>query len=556
MSLPGMRAAATSSGAAAEKSPGTTTSPSRSAPTGSTVTVPARRRTRTPAASSSSSVWSRVATRSTTVVAPLALRPARRTADLTWALATSGSNSMPRSPAEPRTTSGAWPSVVSTPAPIRRSGSAIRSIGRPESDASPRSVNSPSWPAATPARSRMSVPEFAQSTAPGRSPRSPTPRTTSSSSATSSTSTPSSRTASRVACVSPERPKPRTRVSPSPSAPRRTARWEIDLSPGTATWPTTATAGSTFTASTDGASHEGRESADLVRELAELGGRDLLRGVAERLLRPRMDLDDDPVGAGRDRGARERQDELTAARRMGRVDDHGQVRLLLEHGDRADVEREPCRRLERLDAALAEDHLGVPLLDDVLGRHEEVLDRRRRAALQQHGLRRPADLGEEREVRHVARADLDDVDRIDDRLDVARIHELGDERQTGLVAGLLENLERLLAEPLEGVGRRARLEGAAAEHRHALGGDRARRLERLLARLHRARACDEAEVAVADPAAAHLDHRRVRGELAGDELVRLEDRQDLLDAGEALERQRREQLPLADRADHGRLPAG
>src|SRR5581483_4233096 len=49
---------------------------------------------------------------------------------------------------------------------------------------------------------------------------------------------------------------------------------------------------------------------------------------------------------------------------------------------------------------------------------------------------------------------------------------------------------------------------------------------------------------------------RVRGELAGDELVRLEDRQDLLDSGEALERQRREQLPLADRADHGSLPAG
>ena len=41
-----------------------------------------------------------------------------------------------------------------------------------------------------------------------------------------------------------------------------------------------------------------------------------------------------------------------------------------------------------------------------------------------------------------------------------------------------------------------------------------------------------------------------------DELVRLQDRQHLLDAGVALERQRREQLALADRADHGRLAAG
>ena len=126
----------------------------------------------------------------------------------------------------------------------------------------------------------------------------------------------------------------------------------------------------------------------------------------------------------------------------------------------------------------------------------------------------------------------------------------------GLGARLLQDLERLLAEPLEGVRRGARLEGAAAEHRHALGGDGARGLERLLARLDRARAGDEAEVAVADAAAAHLDHGRIGRQLAGDELVRLEDRQHLLDPGEALERQRREQLALADRADHRRLAAG
>src|SRR5438094_10474933 len=64
---------------------------------------------------------------------------------------------------------------------------------------------------------------------------------------------------------------------------------------------------------------------------------------------------------------------------------------------------------------------------------------------------------------------------------------------------------------------------------------------------------DQTEVAVADAAPAGLDHRRVGRQLARDELVRLEDRQHLLDAGVAFERQRREQLSLADRADHGRL---
>src|SRR5437879_2607791 len=107
--------------------------------------------------------------------------------------------------------------------------------------------------------------------------------------------------------------------------------------------------------------------------------------------------------------------------------------------------------------------------------------------------------------------------------------------------------ERALAEPLEGVGRGAWLERAAAEHRHALGRDYTRRLERLLTGLDRARARDEAEVAVADAAAANLDHRGIRRELAAHELVRLQDRQHLLDARVALERQRREQLALADR---------
>ena len=130
----------------------------------------------------------------------------------------------------------------------------------------------------------------------------------------------------------------------------------------------------------------------------------------------------------------------------------------------------------------------------------------------------------------------------------ARVHQLGHERQPGLLARLDEDLERHVAEALERVRRGARLERAAAQHRHACGGDRARGLERLLARLDRARAGDEAEVAVADAAAAHLDHGRVGRELARDELVRLEDRQHLLDA----RRSPRAAAPRAARARRSR----
>jgi hypothetical protein len=80
-------------------------------------------------------------------------------------------------------------------------------------------------------------------------------------------------------------------------------------------------------------------------------------------------------------------------------------------------------------------------------------------------------------------------------------------------------------------------------------------LERLLAVLDRARPGDQTEPAVAEAAALDVDHRRIRRDLAPDELVRLEDRQHLLDPRIALQREQRELLSVADRADHGRLAA-
>ena len=119
---------------------------------------------------------------------------------------------------------------------------------------------------------------------------------------------------------------------------------------------------------------------------------------------------------------------------MGGVDDDGQVRLLLEHRDRADVEREAGRRLERRMPRSQRITSGVALLtmySAAINRSSIVAGE---PALEQHRLRRAADLGEEREVRHVAGADLDHVGRLDDGLDVARIHQLGDDRQPGLYA--------------------------------------------------------------------------------------------------------------------------
>ena len=233
-------------------------------------------------------------------------------------------------------------------------------------------------------------------------------------------------------------------------------------------------------------------------ELAELVRRDLLRAVAERLLGPRMRLDDDPVRADRRRRPRQGQDERPPPGGVGGVDDHRQVRLLLEHRDRAEVERVPGRGLEGLDSPLAEDDPVVPLPRDVLGRHQELLHGRGRPALEQHRLVDPPDLRQEQEVLHVAGADLDHVGDLDHLLDVPWVDELGDDREAGLLPGLAQHLEGVEPQSLERVRRGARLERAAAEHRRTGGGDRPGRLERLLPVLDRARAGDQAEERVAD----------------------------------------------------------
>src|SRR5205807_4971413 len=85
----GRSAAAAIQKADDEKSPGTDRSIGRSGCwDGRTTTPSAVALTSVPIARSSRSVWSRVATGSTTVVGPLAESPASRSALFTWALGT------------------------------------------------------------------------------------------------------------------------------------------------------------------------------------------------------------------------------------------------------------------------------------------------------------------------------------------------------------------------------------------------------------------------------------------------------------------------------------
>ena len=184
-----------------------------------------------------------------------------------------------------------------------------------------------------------------------------------------------------------------------------------------------------------------------------------------------MDLDQQAIGADRGTGERHGADQGTSPGAVRRIDDDRQMRLLPQDRHGGEVERVAGGGLERANPAFAEDDVRVAGGQHVLGGEQPFLDRRRQATLQQDGAAALAHRLQEREVLHVARADLEDVDVLVEDLDVVRVDDLGDDRQAGGAARLGEELECGDAEPLERVRRRPRLPGAAAQDARALTTD-------------------------------------------------------------------------------------
>ncbi len=137
-------------------------------------TLVPRSPTSTPKNRNMRSVWSRDFDGSSTVVSPSAYNPARRTADLTCALATGLAYSMDRRVVPPPLmASGARvpPERPSIFAPIFLSGSTILAMGRFLRYSSPERTEKKSCPASRPARSLMPVPELPRSSTPAGSER-------------------------------------------------------------------------------------------------------------------------------------------------------------------------------------------------------------------------------------------------------------------------------------------------------------------------------------------------------------------------------------------------
>ena len=105
-----------------------------------------------------------------------------------------------------------------------------------------------------------------------------------------------------------------------------------------------------------------------------------------------------------------------------------------------------------------------------------------------------ADLLQQAEVLEVARAHLQAVHVGVHQLAVRGVHHLGERLQAVLLARVAHDLEGLLAQALERVRVRARLERTAADPREAEAGHACGHFVELLDRLHGARAGEDGDL--------------------------------------------------------------
>ena len=265
-----------------------------------------------------------------------------------------------------------------------------------------------------------------------------------------------------------------------------------------------------------------------------------------------MDLDLQAVGTAGGRGERHGLNVARVAGGVAGIGDDGQVRQVVQHRHGVEVEGVAGAGLEGADAALAQDDVVVALAHDVLGSHEQLVDRAGHAALKQNWGLRLADLLEQGEVLSVASADLHDVDLlIKEDLYVARVHDLGDDRHVELGRCLAQQVEAGGAHALVGVRGGAGLVGAAAQHRGAGGLHAAGDADEVLA-LDGAGSGDDLELVAADlDAVAAVDDGVLGVELAVGALERLGDALHALDDVHGLEQERVDLSCVAHEADDG-----
>jgi len=136
---------------------------------------------------------------------------------------------------------------------------------------------------------------------------------------------------------------------------------------------------------------------------------------------------------------------------MRGIDDDGKMAKALHGGNHAQIERVARVVGKRAHAALAENHLVVALGKDVLGSHQKLVERGGHAALQEDGFAAAPGSLEQREVLHVARADLNHVGVFFDEVERFVVDRFRDDPEAEPVADFRENLQPVLTEALKTV---------------------------------------------------------------------------------------------------------
>src|ERR1035437_4382471 len=280
----------------------------------------------------------------------------------------------------------------------------------------------------------------------------------------------------------------------------------------------------------EGPTHGKRDGFQLMHQLFELFGPHGLRAVRERAIGVGMDFDHQAIGARGQGGARHGSDDVAATRAVRRVGYDRQVGEFLDYGNGGEIEGVAGVGFEGADAALAEDDVVIAAGQDVLGGEQEFFDASRDAAFEQHGFGLLAELAQQVEVLHIARAHLHDVGILREQRNLRLVHHFADYQQAVAVGGGAEHLKTLGAEALELIRRTARLEGSTADHPGASAGRQLGALLDLVAVLHAARAGHDDHGVAADGERAHLHNGAAGPKPAAGEFVGRNDAVGFLDA--------------------------
>src|SRR5215217_5667735 len=149
---------------------------------------------------------------------------------------------------------------------------------------------------------------------------------------------------------------------------------------------------------------------------------------------------------------------------MCRIDDDRQMRFRLQNWNSAQIERVARGSLKRADAALTEDHIGVTLAQDVFGAHYQIINRGAESPLEHHGKSAASDFLQQREIVHVASANLKTIRVLFDHRQIAGVHHFRNHREAGFRAGFSEKSQSIFTQSLKTVRRSARLKCASAEN--------------------------------------------------------------------------------------------